>query len=86
MASPTQAAGFTARTAVITRPGRKAIPFPGFWTENSLPGGDFRSSRQDSHPVSWRFVVTDKNGKVTVDKTLEESQLIRDGADFLTPV
>ena len=41
MASPTQAAGFTARTAVITKPGRKAIPFPGFWTENSLSGRRF---------------------------------------------
>ena len=62
------------------------------YTFSGLLDGEFsfreaisRSSRQDSHPVSWRFVVTDKNGKVTVDKTLEESQLIRDGADFLTP-
>ena len=62
------------------------------YTFSGLLDGEFsfreaisQSSRQDSHPVSWRFVVTDKNGKVTVDKTLEESQLIRDGADFLTP-
>ena len=43
------------------------------------------SNCKDSHPIAWRFVVTDQNGKVTVDKTLQENELLADGADFITP-
>ena len=43
------------------------------------------SDCKDSHPIAWRFVVTDQNGKVTVDKTLQENELLADGADFITP-
>lgn len=43
------------------------------------------SDCKDSHPIAWRFIVTDANGKVTVDKTLQESELLADGADFITP-
>ena len=43
------------------------------------------SDCKDSHPVAWRFVVTDANGKVAVDKTLQENELLADGADFITP-
>lgn len=52
------------------------------YTFSGLLDGEFSfrealsvSDHQSSHPVSWRFVVTDRNGKVTVDRTLTESEI-----------
>ena len=62
------------------------------YTFSGLLDGEFSfrealsvSDHQSSHPVSWRFVVTDRNGKVTVDRTLTESEITADGGDFITP-
>ena len=62
------------------------------YTFSGLLDGEFSfrevlsaSDHQSSHPVSWRFVVTDRNGKVTVDRTLQESDITADGGDFITP-
>ena len=62
------------------------------YTFSGLLDGEFSfrevlsaSDHQSSHPVSWRFVVTDRNGKVTVDRTLKESDITADGGDFITP-
>lgn len=66
--------------------GKKTYTFTG------LMDGEFSfrevlsaSDRKNSHPTAWRFVVTDRNGKTTVDRTLSEIEIIADGADFITP-
>lgn len=50
--------------------GSKIYAFSGlldgeFSFREALSASDYK----DSHPIAWRFVVTDQNGKVTVDKT-----------------
>ena len=62
------------------------------YTFSGLQDGEFTfrevisaSDHSNSHPVSWRFVVTDHAGKVTVDRTLKESEISADGGDFVTP-
>lgn len=62
------------------------------YTFSGLQDGEFTfrevissSEHKNSHPVSWRFVVTDHAGKVTMDRTLKESEISEDGGDFVTP-
>lgn len=69
-----------------TASGKRTYTFTGLMDgEFSFREALSASDHKNSHPTAWRFVVTDRNGKTTVDRTLTESEIIADGADFITP-